>query len=97
MEQLYTLEQTLNRFCERLESDTPFTKLLEGEADSDLYVRFLIQTYHYVKFTPISLRLAAQSLEGHSNPLYASVRLRFKEHEAEEEGHDNGCSTTSQA
>jgi hypothetical protein len=88
MEQLEILEQTLNQFCERLESDTPFKKLLEGEADSDLYVQFLVQTYHYVKFTPTSLRLAAERLQGHSNPLYKSLRERFREHEAEEEGHD---------
>jgi hypothetical protein len=49
---------------ERLESDTPFKKLLEGEADSHLYVRFLIQTDHYVKFTPTSLRVAADRLNG---------------------------------
>jgi pyrroloquinoline quinone (PQQ) biosynthesis protein C len=88
MEHLDILDQTLGQFCERLESDTPFKKLLEGEADSDLYVRFLIQTYHYVKFTPTSLRLAAERLKDHSNPLYESLRERFREHEAEEQGHD---------
>jgi pyrroloquinoline quinone (PQQ) biosynthesis protein C len=88
VEHLDALEQTLNQFCERLESDTLFKKLLEGEADSDLYVQFLIQTFHYVKFTPVSLRLAEQRLKGHSNPLYESLRGRFREHEAEEEGHD---------
>jgi pyrroloquinoline quinone (PQQ) biosynthesis protein C len=88
MEQLGILEQTLSLFCKGLESDSPFAKLLEGEADSDLYVGFLIQTYHYVKFTPASLRLAAERLKGHSNPFYESLRERFSEHEAEEEGHD---------
>jgi pyrroloquinoline quinone (PQQ) biosynthesis protein C len=88
MEQLYTLEKTLNHFCERLEGSTPFKTLLEGQADSDLYIRFLIQTYHYVKFTPISLRVAADSLEGHLDPVYETVRERFKEHEFEEQGHD---------
>jgi len=58
MEQLHELEKTLNQFCERLESDTPFKKLLDGKGGSDLYARFLIQTYHYVKFTPASLRIA---------------------------------------
>jgi hypothetical protein len=88
MEQLQVLDESLNLFCERLESDTPFKKLLDGEVDLDCYVRFLIQTYHYVRFTPCSLKLAAGSLDGHPNPIYQSLRKRFKEHQAEEEGHD---------
>jgi benzoyl-CoA reductase/2-hydroxyglutaryl-CoA dehydratase subunit BcrC/BadD/HgdB len=30
----------------------------------------------------------ARRLKQHSNPLYESLRERFREHEAEEEGHD---------
>jgi pyrroloquinoline quinone (PQQ) biosynthesis protein C len=88
MEQLHALDETLDRFCERLESGTPFKKLLDGNVDLDFYIRFLIQTYHYVRFTPCSLKLAADSLVDHPNPIYQSLGQRFKEHQAEEEGHD---------
>jgi len=88
MEQLHALDETLSRLCERLEGKTPFRKLLDGDASLDLYTRFLIQTYHYVKFTPYSLKLAAASLDWHPNPIYQSLRVRFKDHQVEEEGHD---------
>src|SRR3954447_1127816 len=88
MERLDALDEILDRLCERLESDTPFKNLLDGEVDLDFYILFLIQTYHYVRFTPHSLKLAADSLDGHPNPIYQSLRQRFKEHQAEEEGHD---------
>ena len=88
MEQLHALDETLDRLCDRLESDTPFKNLVDGKVDLDFYIRFLIQTYHYVRFTPYSLKLAADSLYGHPSPIYQSLRQRFKEHQADEEGHD---------
>jgi pyrroloquinoline quinone (PQQ) biosynthesis protein C len=88
MEHLRDLEEILNRFCERLEVDTPFKQILDGKVDSDIYLHFLIQTYHYVKFTPDSLRLAADALERHPNIFYQHLRERFKKHETEENGHD---------
>ena len=93
-EQLHALDETLDRFCERLESGTPFKKLLDGNVDLDFYIRFLIQTYHYVRFTRCSLKLAADSLVDHPNPIYQSLRQRFQEHQAEGEDTTNGSSMT---
>ena len=55
-----------------------------GRATRGLYLGLLQETYHFVRHTPIHLRMAAQGLRGGDRGL----RDRFLRHAYEEAGHD---------
>jgi pyrroloquinoline quinone (PQQ) biosynthesis protein C len=66
-----------------LQTDSFGRRLIAGEVSADEYRGFLVQTYHYVRWTSPLLRAAAQRLS-RDRPLLAQIYLA----KIEENGHD---------
>ncbi len=68
--------------------DPVLGKVFSGAASRDLYLEYLVQTYHYVLETTPLLRAGARALAGAKDPLHVALHERFAEHEREETGHE---------
>jgi pyrroloquinoline quinone (PQQ) biosynthesis protein C len=72
----------------QLRADPVFSRIFDGTASPELYLRFLTQTYHYVKLTQVLLAEGAKALKDHPDPERRAFGERFAHHEAEEIGHE---------
>lgn len=78
----------LNRFLEkprrRFMSNRLIRHVVQGTLTRELYAAQLVETWHFVRFTPTYILTAASRLvEGHD-----ALRKRFLKHAREELGHD---------
>jgi pyrroloquinoline quinone (PQQ) biosynthesis protein C len=71
-----------------LRADPTFGRIFDGTASRELYLRFLTQTYHYVKLTRTLLAAGARALRDDADPTRRAFGERFAHHEQEEVGHE---------
>jgi pyrroloquinoline quinone (PQQ) biosynthesis protein C len=69
--------------------DPLFASIFKGTASRETYLAYLSETYHYIKQTPVTLRLGAETLARLDHPVYRAIRQKFIDHEKEESGHDD--------
>lgn len=80
------LEQESQKLIDWLDTQPRARRLFEGTADAGEYAAFLVQTYHYVKWTTPLLALAGARMRRDGvHPPLASLLLRKSE---EEHGHE---------
>ena len=83
MDIVETLEEVLIGPRQRMHSCELVQRFLTGRLTRAHYIAFLTQTWHFVRFTPTHLRIAAARMpEG-------ALRERFLKHAREEMGHDD--------
>lgn len=78
------LESAATRMIRWFQTDSFGRRLVAGEVSADEYARFLIQTYHYIRWTTPLQSKAAERLR-HDRPLLAQI-FQLKAKEAD--GHD---------
>jgi pyrroloquinoline quinone (PQQ) biosynthesis protein C len=71
-----------------LSSDPVTGRIFDGTASRELYLRFLIETYHYVLETTPLLKAGARALSGSRDALGQAMHERFNEHAKDETGHE---------
>jgi pyrroloquinoline quinone (PQQ) biosynthesis protein C len=71
-----------------LSADPVTGSIFDGTASRDLYLRFLIETYHYVLETTPLLKQGARALAGSRDALGKEMHERFEEHAQGEAGHE---------
>lgn len=81
---LESLCTSASRWIERVQTDPQLQALLTGTASRESYAVFLIQTYHYVRWTKPWLALASERLKT-AHPELASI---FAQKAGEEDGHE---------
>ena len=82
------LDQLIGDTVALLRADPVFGRIFDGTASPELYLRFLTQTYHYVKLTQVMLGEGARALRDHADPERRAFGERFAHHELEEVGHE---------
>ena len=83
MDIVETLEVVLTGPRKRMHRCELVQRFLTGRLTRAHYIAFLTQTWHFVRFTPTHLRIAAARMpEG-------ALRERFLKHAREEMGHDD--------
>lgn len=70
-----------------------FARILDGTAPRGLYAYYLVQTYHYIRWTKATLSKAGRCLaqdvaRGRGGPLHVALAARFERHASEEDGHE---------
>jgi pyrroloquinoline quinone (PQQ) biosynthesis protein C len=83
-----TLDALVAGAVHDLGQDPLLGRVFDGTASRDLYLSFLLQTYHYVNETTPLLRAGARATAGHADPVHRVVHERFAEHAREEAGHE---------
>lgn len=80
------LEHEARTLVEALDAHTYARRLFEGSIDTDSYVHFLVQTYHYVRWTtPLLTEAGRQMKRLGRHPLLAELLLQKA---SEERGHE---------
>lgn len=82
------LDRLIDDTVATLRADPVFGRIFDGTASRELYLRFLTQTYHYVKLTQKLLGEGARALKDHPDPKRRAFGERFAHHELEEVGHE---------
>jgi len=82
------LDRLIDETVATLRADPVFGRIFDGTASRELYLRYLTQTYHYVKQTRLQLQAGARALRDHADPGRRALGQRFAHHEQEEIGHE---------
>jgi pyrroloquinoline quinone (PQQ) biosynthesis protein C len=82
------LDRLIDDTVATLLADPVFGRIFDGTASRELYLRYLTQTYHYVKQTQVQLRAGAHALSTDPDPVRRALGERFQRHAEEEASHD---------
>jgi pyrroloquinoline quinone (PQQ) biosynthesis protein C len=82
------LDRLIEDTVATLRADPVFGRIFDGTASRELYLRFLTETFHYVKQTQLQLQAGARALRDHPDPARRALAARFAHHEEEEIGHE---------
>jgi pyrroloquinoline quinone (PQQ) biosynthesis protein C len=82
------IEAIIDDTVSQIVADPVYGRIWDGTASRELYLRFLTQTYHYVKLTQVLLAHGARALRDDPDPTRRTFGERFAHHEREEVGHE---------
>jgi pyrroloquinoline quinone (PQQ) biosynthesis protein C len=88
MSYVQNLDATLSGCIAELNTGPFFARFLSGRPEREPYIQFLVQTYHYVRYTSPYLKLAGETLMARPEPFYQRFGEHFMGHADEEDGHD---------
>jgi pyrroloquinoline quinone (PQQ) biosynthesis protein C len=82
------LKEIADRFYTQLREKPAISRFATGRISRLGYVTFLQQSYHYVRATAPNLAAAAESIRRTVAPHRGEIADRFRDHAAEERGHE---------